>query len=72
MPVITGTSISVNDKRIISFRWKRTPEGKLMERLGKNVLEFVAIQRQDTLEWALPGVCDYLVHPLSFPFMTLF
>ena len=42
-----------------------------MERLGKNVLEFVVIQKQDTLEWALPGVCDYLAHSFSFPFMPL-
>lgn len=42
------------------FRWKRTPEGTVVERFGKRVLEFVAVQKQDRLEWALPGVSDYL------------
>ena len=41
-----------------SFRWKRTPDGTVVERFGKCVLEFVAVQRQDSLEWALPEVCD--------------
>ena len=39
------------------FRWKRTPDGTLVERFEKRVLEFVALQRQDTLEWVLPEVC---------------
>ena len=37
-------------------RWKKIPEGTVMERFGKSVLEFVAIQRRDNLQWALPGV----------------
>lgn len=39
-------------------RWKKTPEGTVMERFGKSVLEFVAIQRRDNLQWALPGVSE--------------
>lgn len=39
----------------IVTRWKKTPEGTVVERFGKSVLEFVAIQRRDCLEWALPG-----------------
>lgn len=39
----------------IITRWKRTPEGTVVERFGKRVLEFVAVQKQDRLEWALPG-----------------
>ncbi|XP_073244598.1 transient receptor potential cation channel subfamily M member-like 2 isoform X3 [Porites lutea] len=39
----------------IVTRWKKTPEGTVMERFGKSVLEFVAIQRRDNLQWALPG-----------------
>ncbi|CAH3165376.1 unnamed protein product [Porites lobata] len=39
----------------IVTRWKKTPKGTVMERFGKSVLEFVAIQRQDNLQWALPG-----------------
>ncbi|KAL9987179.1 hypothetical protein ACROYT_G001438 [Oculina patagonica] len=38
----------------IVTRWKRTPDGTLVERFGKCVLEFVAVQRRDSLEWALP------------------
>lgn len=36
-------------------RWKRTQDGAVVERFGKCVLEFVAVQRRETLEWALPG-----------------
>lgn len=39
----------------IITRWKRTSKGKLVERFGKHVLEVVTIQRQDSLEWVLPG-----------------
>lgn len=37
------------------FRWKMTSSGALIEN-GKKVLEFVAIQRKDNQEWAIPGV----------------
>uniref|UniRef100_UPI0031F5DB14 TRPM2 chanzyme n=1 Tax=Salpingoeca rosetta (strain ATCC 50818 / BSB-021) TaxID=946362 RepID=UPI0031F5DB14 len=36
-------------------RWKRSPDGSILERDGKKVLEFVAIQRQDNKMWAIPG-----------------
>lgn len=36
-------------------RWKRTQDGAVVERFGKCVMEFVAVQLRDTLEWALPG-----------------
>lgn len=39
-------------------RWKKTTEGTVMERFGKSVLEFVAIQRRDNLQWSLPGVSE--------------
>jgi ADP-ribose pyrophosphatase len=39
----------------------------------KPVLEFVAIQRHDTKQWALPGVREllsrFLIHPLIFFFL---
>jgi len=36
-------------------RWKRDSSGEKIIRDGKPVLEFVAIQRTDCSEWALPG-----------------
>lgn len=36
-------------------RWKRNSAGVLTDR-GKKVLEFVAIQRKDNDQWAIPGV----------------
>jgi len=38
------------------MRWKRDSSGKKVIRDGKPVLEFVAIERRDCSEWALPGV----------------
>ena len=38
-------------------RWKRTADGSIMtDETGKRVLEFVAIQRRDNSQWAIPGV----------------
>ena len=37
------------------FRWKRTSAGVMLDG-GKKVLEFVAIQRRDNSQWAIPGV----------------
>ena len=41
----------------IVTRWKRYPDGMLMhDEISKRpVLQFVAIQRRDTNEWAIPG-----------------
>ncbi|XP_048583807.1 transient receptor potential cation channel subfamily M member 7 isoform X3 [Nematostella vectensis] len=40
----------------IVTRWKRNPDtGQPLVLAGKRVLEFVAIQRSDTKEWAIPG-----------------
>ena len=38
-------------------RWKRDENGRFVlgEVSGKRVLEFVAIRRRDTSEWAIPG-----------------
>jgi len=38
-------------------RWKRGEDGEIMkdETSGKNILEFVSIQRKDNGEWAIPG-----------------
>ena len=37
-------------------RWKRNSSGDKIIKDGKPVLEFVAIERRDCSEWALPGV----------------
>lgn len=39
----------------IVTRFKRDSTGKVEERDGKPILEFVAIQRRDCQEWAIPG-----------------
>lgn len=39
----------------IVTRWKRDSSGKKVIKDGKPVLEFVAIERRDCSEWALPG-----------------
>lgn len=38
----------------IVTRWKRTSAGVMLDG-GKKVLEFVAIQRRDNSQWAIPG-----------------
>ena len=45
---------------MFSFRWKRDSSGEKIHKDGKPVLEFVAIQRTDCSEWALPGVRTYM------------
>ena len=41
----------------IVTRWRRNQAGEIIknEESGKNVLEFVSIQRKDSGEWAIPG-----------------
>ena len=45
----------INLETVIFFRWKRTSAGLKLDG-GKKVLEFVAIQRKDNSQWAIPGV----------------
>ena len=40
----------------IVTRWKRDGNGQVVMVNGKPRLEFVAIKRKDTGEWAIPGV----------------
>ncbi|EGD81237.1 Nudt9 protein [Salpingoeca rosetta] len=40
---------------MVVTRWKRAPDGSILQRDGKKVLEFVAIQRMDNNMWAIPG-----------------
>ena len=40
----------------IVTRWKRDGDGKVVMVGGKPKLEFVAIKRKDTGDWAIPGV----------------
>ena len=37
-------------------RWCKDEKGEVETDGGKRVLEFVAIQREDNMEWAIPGV----------------
>jgi hypothetical protein len=39
----------------------KNEENEYFQRAGKRVLEFVAIQRRDCKEWAIPGVCNSIV-----------
>ena len=41
----------------IVTRWRRNEAGEIIknEESGKNLLEFVSIQRKDSGEWAIPG-----------------
>ncbi|PIK55607.1 putative transient receptor potential cation channel subfamily M member 2 isoform X7 [Apostichopus japonicus] len=39
----------------IVTRWKRDRNGEVMKEYGKPVLEFIAIQRRDNQQWAIPG-----------------
>ncbi|XP_031570497.1 transient receptor potential cation channel subfamily M member 3-like [Actinia tenebrosa] len=39
----------------IVTRWMKNEENEFFQRAGKRVLEFVAIQRCDCKEWAIPG-----------------
>eukprot|EP00051_Salpingoeca_urceolata_P006020 m.80019 g.80019 ORF g.80019 m.80019 type:complete len:1488 (-) comp14647_c0_seq3:1599-6062(-) len=39
----------------IFTRWKRNAQGGIIERNGKKVLEFVAIERRDGTGWGIPG-----------------
>lgn len=42
--------------KIWACRWKRNEKGEKVQKDGKYILEFVAIQRTDNKEWAIPGV----------------
>lgn len=46
----------------IVTRWKKDRNGGKVLVKGKPCLEFVAIKRRDTGEWALPGVSTTLIH----------
>jgi len=43
-------------------RWKRDDAGRRVSHRAsdKPILQFVSIQRKDSGEWAVPGVCDVL------------
>ena len=44
----------------IVSRWQRGSQGEQVMLGGKPVLEFVAIKRKDTGDWAIPGVSEIL------------
>lgn len=41
---------------VLNCRWKKDASGATLLRRGKPILEFVAIKRRDTGDWAIPGV----------------
>ena len=41
---------------MIYVRWKKDGSGSKVLSGGKPVIEFVAIKRKDTGQWAIPGV----------------
>ena len=44
---------------IALHRWKRKPDGSILTDEEKPVLEFIAIQRVDNQQWAIPGVSQH-------------
>ena len=52
---------------ILFHRWKRDGAGRIVfhhiDPEKRPILEFVAIQRSDTKEWAIPGVSVYSLCP---------
>ena len=48
-------TMSFKSHHLFYSRWKRTSGGVMLDG-GKKVLEFVAIQRRDNSQWAIPGV----------------
>ena len=43
------------------FRWKRTESGDVIKKDGRPMLQFIAIERSDSGEWAIPGVSEIIV-----------
>ena len=41
-------------------RWMRDEKGEYILENGKRQLEFVAVQRADTNQWAIPGVSAFI------------
>jgi len=55
-----GNKICQNKQKNLTFcRWKRDDKRNVIVQGGKPVLQFIAIQRKDTKEWAIPGVRIY-------------
>ena len=64
LQAITKASVFENSESIpcllilsfCCFRWKQGEGGKILQKEGKNILEFVAIKSLNGLEWAIPEV----------------
>ena len=56
------------------YRWKRDRKtGEIMKVAGKKKLEFLAIQRTDNKEWAIPGVrTSQYMYTLAFVVVLFF
>lgn len=55
----------------IVTRWVRNEFGEREEIDGRDVLQFIAIKREDTKEWALPGVSRNLMFVIITGRLTL-
>ena len=56
---MTANTRPVKDGIILCDRWKRDDKGEPeTDGNGKKKLQFIAIQRQDNKEWAIPGVSN--------------
>ena len=58
----------------IVSRWKLDEDGDpvLHPKTNKKILQFVAIERLDTNEWAIPGVSGFIFFFLYFSLFILF
>ena len=52
----------------VCFRWKRNGKKEVVKDLSTflPVLQFVAVQRRDAKEWAIPGVSKAFIIFVSF------
>ena len=45
-----------------AFRWKRDSNGEKVTNGDKPVAQFIAVQRRDNNEWAIPGVSEIIIN----------
>ena len=45
-----------------AFRWKRDSNDEIVKNGDKPVAQFIAVQRRDNNEWAIPGVSEIIIN----------
>ena len=45
-----------------AFRWKRDSNDEIVKNGDKPVAQFIAVQRRDNNEWAIPGVREIIIN----------